>query len=51
MHSKFKVYNIKNYNSVAKVSKQNYAGIAKRLFFLYISKYNKPITYDIFNCL
>ncbi|EXY48655.1 hypothetical protein M121_4632, partial [Bacteroides fragilis str. 3783N2-1] len=34
MHSKFKVYNIKNYNSVAKVSKQNYAGIAKRLFFL-----------------
>ena len=28
-------FNIKNYNSVAKVSKQNYAGIAKRLFFLH----------------
>ena len=30
-----KTYNIKNNNSVAKVSKQNYAGIAKRLFFLH----------------
>jgi hypothetical protein len=29
MHSKFKVYNIENYNSATKVRKQNYIVITK----------------------